>query len=110
MAVPVRLHITEADGNQRTVLATTLDANKLGAKLGGVCIPLTKGQVVTVQYQHRRCQFRIAWVGVRGTPTASQVGLECLDPGKNIWGVDLPDRVADIGVGRKGLVFASAGD
>lgn len=110
MAVPVRIYITDADGSQNIILAHTLDANKLGAKLGGIHVPLTKGQVITVQYQHRRCPFRVAWVGERGKPTATQVGLECLDPGRNVWGVELPDRVTDIGVVRKGRAFAAAGD
>ncbi len=108
MAVPVRLYITEADGTLTMVLAHTLDANKLGARLGSVHVPLTKGQVVTIQYQHRRCQFRVAWVGERGTATGTQVGLECLDPGKNIWGVELPDRVVDLPAPRKAIAFAGA--
>ncbi len=110
MAVPVRVYVTEADGNQNVILAYTLDANRLGAKLGGVQIPLTKGQVITVQYQHRRCPFRVAWVGERGTSVATQVGLECLDASKNVWGVDLPDRVADTSSVRKGAVAAAAAD
>lgn len=110
MAVPVRVYITDPDGNQNMILAHTLDANRLGAKLGGVHVPVIKGQVITVQYQHRRCPFRVAWVGERGTPTATQIGLECLDPGRNVWGVDLPDRIADTIPVRKGAVVGAAAD
>jgi hypothetical protein len=111
MAVPVRLFLTETDGNQNMALAHTLDANNLGARLGGVHVTLTKGQVITVQYQHRRCTFRVVWVGERGTPTATQVGLECLDPSKNIWGVELPGRIPSAPpVGRHSASASSAAD
>lgn len=110
MAVPVRIYVTDADGNQSMTLAYTLDANHLGARLGGVHIPVNKGQVITVQYQHRRCAFRVAWVGEHGTPTATQVGLECLDPGKNVWGVELPGRLSGAPVSRRGAMATSAAD
>jgi hypothetical protein len=95
MVVPVKVLATDSEGLSRTMLAHTLDANTAGVRLGGVHQLLAPGQTVTVQYQHRRCQFCVVWIGERGTPQSTQVGLRCLDPGKNIWGVNLPGRSAE---------------
>lgn len=93
MAVPVKMLVTDSDGSVRTVLGCTLDASSVGARLGGVHEPLAVGQIVTLQYRHRRCPFLVRWVGERGTIRATQIGLECLEPGKNIWGVEFSDRL-----------------
>jgi hypothetical protein len=93
MAVPIRIIATEADGSVRTLLGCTLDASSVGARLGGVYETLEVGQIVTLQYRHRRCPYLVRWVGERGSANATQIGLECLEPGKNIWGVEFSDRI-----------------
>lgn len=93
MAVPIKILATNSDGSVRTLLACTLDASDVGARLGGVHEPLEVGQMVVLQYRHRRCPFLVRWVGERGTTRATQIGLECLEPGKNIWGVEFSDRM-----------------
>lgn len=93
MAVPIKMLVTEPDGSVRTLLGCTLDASSAGARLGGVHDPLELGQIVVLQYRHRRCQFLVRWIGKQGTSSATQIGLECLEPGKNIWGIAFSDRI-----------------
>lgn len=89
MVVPVRVF---PEGNEPVeVLAHTLDANDYGARLGGVHAPLTQGQIVVVQYQHRRARFRVKWCGTRGSSTSTQIGIECLEVSKQVWGIDFPE-------------------
>lgn len=93
MAVPVKILVTDPDGTVRSLLGCTLDASAVGARLGGVYEQLSIGQVVVVQYRHRRCQFLVRWIGASKTGNATQVGLECLEPGKNIWGIGFCERM-----------------
>ncbi len=44
--------------------------------------------MVQVQCQHRRARFRVIW---SGSPAPGQIGLECLEPDRNIFGLKLPD-------------------
>lgn len=92
MVVPVRVLVQDGTGTQVTLLAHTLDANASGARLGGFHGQVSLGQIVTVQYQHRRCGFRVIWAGKRGTAQSTQLGLQCLEPGKNIWNMELPEN------------------
>ncbi len=88
MVVPVRIFTDNGSGEQNIFLAHTLDASTAGARFGGFHGELNVGQNVTVQYQHRRSVFRVVWIGKRGTPQATQIGLLCVDRGKNIWNMD----------------------
>ncbi|HYG97708.1 MAG TPA: hypothetical protein VD837_01160 [Terriglobales bacterium] len=106
MAVPVKLLITEPDGSVRTLLACTLDASNTGVRLGGIHETLNVGQVVVLQYQHRRSQFLVKWVGRRGTGSSTQIGLQCLEPAKNIWGVEMSDRIPPSSASRQQLRYA----
>lgn len=89
MVVPVRVLVQDGTGTQVTLLAHTLDASTSGVRLGGFHGQVSTGQAVTVQYQHRRCNFRVIWVGKPGTAQGTQLGLQCLEPGKNLWNLDL---------------------
>jgi hypothetical protein len=92
MVVPVRVLVQDESGTQATLLAHTLDANPTGTRLGGFHGQVNIGQIVTVQYQHRRCGFRVIWMGKRGSAQGTQIGLQCLEPAKNIWNLDVPEE------------------
>jgi hypothetical protein len=94
MVVPVRIYVQDDSGTQLALLAHTLDANTTGARIGGFHGQVSTGQVVTVQYQHRRSSFRVIWTGKRGTAQGTQLGLECLEPGKNVWNLETPENDA----------------
>ena len=38
--------------------------------------------------EHRRtqAQFRVAWITARENSSEKQIGAECLEPGKQVWG------------------------
>jgi hypothetical protein len=93
MVVPVRILTHDRTGKQVTLLAHTLDASSSGTRLGGFHGQVELGQTVVVQYQYRRCNFRVIWIGKRGTAQGTQVGLECLEPQKNIWNIEFEQGV-----------------
>jgi hypothetical protein len=89
MVVPVRLCIQERNGSS-SHLVHTLDVTHGGTRLGGLQCTLTPGMTVEVQRYNKRAKFRVIWVKSPGEKSReTQVGLQCLEPEKHIWGIDL---------------------
>jgi hypothetical protein len=75
--------------------AHTIDVSKFGARLSDPSRSLRLGEFVLVRYAQRDAVFRVAWLGLAGTPTEGQVGVECLSPETNIWELDFSARTDD---------------
>jgi hypothetical protein len=86
MVLPVKASIDEV-----TCLAHTIDITETGARIGGLRTHLQPGTIISLQRGTHRAKFRIAWIRQLG-PNELQAGVECLEPQKNFWGVDLSDR------------------
>ena len=86
--VPVRLWIA---GNKDSHLAHTLDVSNHGAKLGGCRAEIKVGDHIEIQYRQKNAQFRVVWI-TAGTGSERQIGAECLEPGKQLWGERLPEH------------------
>jgi hypothetical protein len=85
--LPVRLGGTGTDGQRFVAVAHTIDISSSGARLGGVVAPVAFGATIELQYQYRKAKFEVLWVGRSGDK--QQVGLKCLEPGKDLWGTQL---------------------
>ncbi len=83
MVVPVRVW----RGSDPPELAHTLDATEDGARLGGLLAQVEVGEIIILQYQHRRARCVVVWAD---NTQKRQIGLRCLEPEKDIWGVPLP--------------------
>lgn len=90
MVLPVRVWGSDSAGKSFNVLAYTLDISSSGARLGGVRVPLSVGEAVTLQYKQQRALFKVAWVGRPGEKTHEQVGIYSLEPDKHIW-LEIPE-------------------
>lgn len=86
----VRVRGTDRSGSPFVQDARTLDISSTGARLDWVGSLLMRGQTIEVQHGRERADFRVVWVGRPGTFRAGQIGIRCLEPGRCIWGVDLP--------------------
>ena len=84
MQLPVRVFGTH-QGRPFNLLAQTLDIAVLGARVRGVK-HLEAGSVVQLEHGRSRARYRVAWINL----TDGQLGLECLEPAKCIWGNALP--------------------
>ena len=80
--VPVRLRIAGSKGSH---LAHTLDMSNHGVKLGGCRAAMKVGDQIEIQYRQKNAHFRIAWIAA-GMGSERQIGAECLEPGKQLWG------------------------
>lgn len=81
-AIPVK--VTPRSSN-RTVIACTLDVSCEGARLNAVAARLQHGDLLTIQHQHHKAQFRVVWVGSPDDATSGQVGVQCLENGRHFW-------------------------
>jgi hypothetical protein len=50
------------------------------------------GDVIVIQYRRKQAQFRVTWIVAREGSSEKQVGAECLEPGKQVWGERFPEQ------------------
>ncbi len=75
--------------------AQTLDISSGGARLANSAVPVKLGEFLNIRYGQREAAFRVVWLGVPGSPTADQIGVECVTPETNIWDLDLSQHTDD---------------
>jgi hypothetical protein len=88
LAVPVRVSRRVPEGISTSQMACTLDVTAEGARLNGVYSIQAPGEVIAVERGKNKALFRVIWIGERGTAQAGQVGVQCIEPDKNIWDVN----------------------
>lgn len=91
MVVPVRLWTKIPNGLRQSYLAHTLDVNDHGVRLGGFTGQLRIDESIEIQYRHKKALFRVVWINNRDGSTEKEIGAECVEPDKRIWGVDFPE-------------------
>ena len=94
MVVPVRVRLAGAD-NTQSLVAHTLDATEKGAKLAGIRIDVKVQDIIEVQHRHKRAMFRVVWVRTLEGSREKQIGIECVEPDKNIWGAEFSQKADD---------------
>ena len=77
----------DLNGNAFRQSACSLDISRNGARLDGLGLITWPGTTIEVRRHWRKALFRIVWTGKKGTPEATQIGVVCLEPSKNVWGM-----------------------
>ena len=77
---------TDTDGKPFLQMVHTLDISSHGARLGGFHGKLNVGDTVSLQYKNSQVKHRICWLRPLGEHDM-QLGVESLQPEKQIWGV-----------------------
>jgi len=95
MKLPVRVWGMDSVGKLFSMEASTVDITPRGACLEGIVCMLQRGAIIGVECGRSRARFRIAWVGRPGSDHEGQVGVQCIEPGRYIWGVPLPRAMDD---------------
>jgi hypothetical protein len=73
-----------------THLVHTLDITETGAQLGGLRTQLKVGTIIGLQRGRQKAKCRIVWIR-QLAPNELRAGIECLEPQKKFWGLELPD-------------------
>ena len=61
-------------------------------QLGGYKGEIELGDTVAIQYRHKQVQFRVTWIITRKGSLEKQIGAECLEPEKQLWGTAFPEQ------------------
>ena len=86
--LPVRIWGLDAYSRPFTQPASLRNISGRGATLQGVDAQLKRGDLVDVQYEGAQAQFRVVWLGRRGTEMQGEVGIENLSADSQLWNVD----------------------
>lgn len=83
--LPVRMWGNDADGKPFALMVYTLDISPTGARVGGFRGKLNVGDTVGIQYRNYNVRHRVCWI----KPGEKDIllGVESLQPDKDIWGV-----------------------
>jgi hypothetical protein len=96
--LPVKIWGVDSYSRPFTQLATLRTISGRGATLQGVSVQLMPGDVLDMQYQGAKAQFRVVWLGKPGTEMQGEVGVENLSQDVRLWDVE-PRRCAAAGQG-----------
>jgi len=80
----------DLNGNPFRQSAYSIDISRNGGRLEGLGLMTLPGTTIEVRRNWRKALFRVVWTGKRGTSQASQIGIRCLEPHKNVW--NFPDE------------------
>ena len=87
-ALPVRIWGVDTYSRPFMQLASVRIFSSLNAVLQNVRAQIRPGEILDVQYDGQRAQFRVLWAGRPGTDEEGVVGLERLSEEPHIWGID----------------------
>lgn len=65
----------------------TVEISRTGVRLQGLPA-LAKDSIVLLECGHQHARYKVVWVGEKETASWGQVGLECVDQEKNIFGLE----------------------
>jgi hypothetical protein len=91
----VRIWGSDSEGRPFAEHVCTIDISNRGASLAGVRAGLSPGDTLGLQYRNRQARFRVAWVAPASQTAGKNVGLECLQPEKDLWPVTPPAEGED---------------
>lgn len=93
--LPVRIWGTDQEGRPFAEHLCTIDISNKGVSLAAVRTRLLPNDIVGLQYRTRQARFRVVWVVPTSSGLATHVGLESLQPEKELWPVATPTEGAD---------------
>ncbi len=94
--VPVRIYGMDADGKPFGINVATLNISRNGALLSRVEVNLNIGDVIGLQKGVAKAKYRVKWLGKKGSANQGQAGLECMEPTRNVFGVEDSAAVSDV--------------
>lgn len=94
-ALPVRIWGVDNFCRPFMQLASVRNISSLGAVLQNVRVQVKPGDILDVQYDGMKAQFRVVWAGPPGTIEAGELGLERLPDEPYLWDVD-PARCGQV--------------
>jgi hypothetical protein len=109
--LPVRIWGIDREGNPFSEHVCTVDISGKGTRLAGVRASLSVGDTVGIQFRNRQARFRIKWIAATGgKPTMTHIGVECLQPEKELWPVPLAGEGVETNEAREARPYSRKSD
>jgi hypothetical protein len=87
--LPVRIWGVDAHDLPFMQLASVKNLSSTGAVIQGMRRQIKPGEILEVQFDEEKAQFRVIWTGGHGTHSAGELGLQRLASEPCLWGVAL---------------------
>lgn len=87
--LPVRIWGVDAHDLPFMQLASIRNLSSTGAVIRGLRRQIRPGEILEVQLDHEKAQFRVIWTGMQGTNSAGELGLQRLASEPCLWGMAL---------------------
>jgi hypothetical protein len=87
--LPVRVWGVDAHDLPFMQLARVKNLSGTGAVIHGMHRRVRPGEILEVQMDREKAQFRVVWTGMPGTHAAGEIGLQRLASEPHLWGVAL---------------------
>jgi len=87
--LPVRVWGVDAHDLPFMQLASVKNLSGTGAVIHGMRRQMRPGEILEVQMDREKTQFRVVWTGMPGTQAAGEIGLQRLVSEPYLWGVAL---------------------
>ena len=87
--LPVRVWGVDAHDLPFMQLASVKNLSGTGAVIHGMRRQMRPGEILEVQMDREKAQFRVVWTGMPGTQAAGEIGLQRLVSEPYLWGVAL---------------------
>lgn len=87
--LPVRVWGVDAHDLPFMQLASVKNLSSTGAVIHGMRRQMRPGEILEVQMDSEKAQFRVIWTGMPGTGSAGEIGLQRLASEPCIWTVAL---------------------
>jgi hypothetical protein len=87
--LPVRIWGVDAYSLPFMQLARAKNVSGGGAVIQGLSRQVRPGEVLEVQTEEAKAQFRVIWVGKAGSRSQGQIGVQSLPSEPDIWDLDV---------------------
>ena len=90
LALPVRVTWRDSENRSGLEMACTYDISSSGARLTGLRCAKREGEIIAIERGRNNKTFcRIVWIGEPESELRGQIGIECAEPGRNMWEMEL---------------------
>ena len=91
VALPIRITYWDQDNKPGLEMACTYDISASGARISKLSAINKEGEIVAVERGRNKAYCRVVWVGDDKSKLHGQIGLQCVEPDRNIWEQELRD-------------------
>jgi len=87
--LPVRVWGMDARGLPFMQLASVRNISSSGALIQGMRRQVLPGEILEVQFDEEKAQFRVVWADRVDMPRGGEIGVESLTPEPSIWDMNV---------------------